>query len=72
MYQYNPKIVYNPRTKYNADKVTNLTNQQMPLSDHKSFTVDFPNIFIKYNITITPQDVNSRYGDIDKSLIYKF
>ena len=40
----------------------------MPLSDHKSFTVDFPNIFIKYNITITPQDVNNRYGDIDKSL----
>ena len=56
----------NPRMRYSKDKITNLTNQQIAVNENarNAFTVQFLNIFSKYTIAITNQDVIKRWGDI--------
>ena len=56
----------NPRMRYLKDKITNLSNQQIAVNENarNAFTVQFLNIFNKYTIAITKQDVIKRWGDI--------
>ena len=56
----------NPRIRYSKTKITNLTNQQIAVNENaqNAFTIQFLNIFSKYTIAITKQDVIKRWGDI--------
>ena len=67
VFKYNPNASYDVKRRYNSSKITNLISLQIALSDSKAFTELFPDVFAKYVIGITSEDVKKRWGSYSDS-----